>query len=262
MLHCPSETARAHNSFFRNLFLATGLYCRRISAAELSPATGGWRTVSPISGSLNATAACGAWWPGRKTPGGKDTAQSGCVKAEQADAGNADPDRYEEKSRRRRYVGRPSLQRQGRPALQLHDQAGRSPTSLRFRAACWASSAAAKPGPASGPPIPSSPSQQHGQQHGQGRAPKGTGSAKVPTAHRQPPQHRAEDRRRGGAEGCSRSKAGGRPARPIRSAISAYSPTSRGLPISAGWNSSTAASVVTQRQRQQFTHARGAGMTR
>src|ERR1700676_1623656 len=33
--------------------------------------------------------------------------------------------------------------------------------------------------------------------------------------------------------------------RPIRSAISVYSPISRGLPISAGWNNSTAASVVT-----------------
>ena len=30
----------------------------------------------------------------------------------------------------------------------------------------------------------------------------------------------------------------------MRSATSAYSPTSRGLPISAGWNSSTAAKVV------------------
>jgi len=32
---------------------------------------------------------------------------------------------------------------------------------------------------------------------------------------------------------------------PTRLAISVYSPTSRGLPISAGWNNSTAASVVT-----------------
>jgi len=35
------------------------------------------------------------------------------------------------------------------------------------------------------------------------------------------------------------------PPRPIQSATSAYSLTSRGFPISAGWNNSTAASVVT-----------------
>src|ERR1700688_1244670 len=60
---------------------------------------------------------------------GEDTrrprhAQSRCLKTEQADLGNADPDRHEEEDRRR-SMGRPSLQRQGRTVLQFDDQAGR-----------------------------------------------------------------------------------------------------------------------------------------
>ena len=81
---------------------------------------------------------------------------------------------------------------------------------------------------------------QPGQQHGQGRAeehrlrlPKT--AARKTTA---PPDPAAK-------LPVQKQAAATAAHRPIRSAISAYSPTSRGLPISAGWNNSTAASVVT-----------------
>ena len=99
-----------------------------------------------------------------------------------------------------------------------------------------------------GPPIPSSPAnsmakgapkgatrrgaQDRSTAHAAPAAPKTTGAANpAPPA----PRRRLRPLR-------SRRDRGASP--PI-SAISAYSPTSRGLPISAGWNSSTAASVMT-----------------
>ena len=94
-----------------------------------------------------------------------------------------------------------------------------------------------------GPPIPSSPANSMAK-----------GAPKSRPA-------RAEDRCRGNRAAPAAPKTTGRsnparrkaapvrsrrpPSPPIPSAISAYSPTSRGLPISAGWNNSTAASVVT-----------------
>ena len=98
-----------------------------------------------------------------------------------------------------------------------------------------------------GPPIPSSPanSMAKGAPKASRRAPKTAAPAPAPAAPKttgaairpaaRPPRRRPRPLR-------SRRPATGQP--PI-SAISAYSPTSRGLPISAGWNSSTAASVVT-----------------
>ena len=97
-----------------------------------------------------------------------------------------------------------------------------------------------------GPPIPSSPanSMAKGAPKGAtGAAPKTAAPAPAPAA---PKTTGCSESRAACAEGRARSEAGGRPAAsPPISAISAYSPTSRGLPISAGWNSSTAASVVT-----------------
>ena len=80
------------------------------------------------------------------------------------------------------------------------------------------------------PPIPSSPANSMAK-----GAPKGaaTTGAAAPAA---------QDHRIGGA---GRARRWPPVAPPIRSATSAYSRTSRGLPISAGWNNNTAASVQT-----------------
>ena len=98
-----------------------------------------------------------------------------------------------------------------------------------------------------GPPIPSSPAnsmakgapkgaagrtaQDRRHRHAAPAAPKTTGAA--------------NPRLQPGAAKAAPVRSRRPPASPPISAISAYSPTSRGLPISAGWNSSTAASVVT-----------------
>ena len=96
--------------------------------------------------------------------------QSRCLETEQAHLGNADPDRHEEKACRR-SMGRPSLQRQGRPDVQPQPSSRSAPIRWRFKAACWASSAAAKPGRVSPAPIPSSPANSMAK-----GAPKGTGA--------------------------------------------------------------------------------------
>ena len=164
--------------------------------------------------------------------------QSRCLETEQADLGNADPDRHEEEACRR-SMGRPSLQRQGRPDVRDDDQAGRhrsdGDSRLRARLPLRRRDLDPRLGP-----DPLKP----GQQHGQGRA---EGHGALPkTAAQQPTTARrcAEDHRRR-QPGCPNPLRSRRPASPATSAISVYSPTSRGLPISAGWNSSTAASVVT-----------------
>ncbi len=104
------------------------------------------------------------------------------------------------------------------------------------------SSAAAKPGPASRglyPPAPLTAWPRAG--------PRPRVRRPSPLRHRQPQRRRRRPRhpstrlpRRRPVKNCRRPR---NP--PIRLAISVYSPTSRGLPISAGWNNSTAASVVT-----------------
>ena len=99
-----------------------------------------------------------------------------------------------------------------------------------------------------GPPIPSSPanSMAKGAPKGPaGAAPKTAAPAPAPAAPKTTgaanPAPPARPRRRLRPLRSRRPQ----PASPPISAISAYSPTSRGLPISAGWNSSTAASVMT-----------------
>ena len=90
-----------------------------------------------------------------------------------------------------------------------------------------------------GPPIPSSPvnSMAKGSKGSPGAPPKSAATAPAP----QP----APPKTTGAVTPLRRQRARSRrPLSPI-SAISAYSAISRGLPISAGWNSSTAASVVT-----------------
>ncbi len=83
------------------------------------------------------------------------------------------------------------------------------------------------------------------QQHGQGCAEGSTGAASRTRAGTAAPAAQRLHRLAGRLmprPAKQRARKRARRADP-RSAISAYSPTSRGLPISAGWNSSTAASV-------------------
>ena len=89
-----------------------------------------------------------------------------------------------------------------------------------------------------GPPIPSSPvnSMAKGTKGSPGAPPKSAATAPAP----QPAPPKTTGSVTPAPKAAARSR---RPLRPT-SAISAYSPISRGLPISAGWNNSTAASVT------------------
>ena len=152
MLHCPRNVMRT--LVYSGLLLSTGL-----APALAADPTGDWRVADGVANIRVAECNGSMWGVGGvgESAGRPRHQQSRCFKTEQADPGHADPDRHEEDAWRR-SMGRPSLQRQGRPVLQFHDQAEPVPTSLRFKAACWASCAAAKPGPASPARFPRAPS--------------------------------------------------------------------------------------------------------
>ena len=223
MLHCPRKIMRTITYF--GILLATGLvtaFATSLTPALAADPTGDWRVQDGVA-NIRVAECNGSMWgvvSGKKSRRPRQE-QSRCLKTEQTDAGHADPARHEEDGRRR-SMGRPSLQRQGRPDLQFHDQARRSRP-------------ARNPGLRAGLPVRrrdldpgrGSDSLEPRQQHGQGRA---------------------EDHGRAAQDRCSRAEsraaapAAKRQVTPQRrrtpgrrpSAISAYSPTSRGLPISAG----------------------------
>ena len=89
-----------------------------------------------------------------------------------------------------------------------------------------------------GPPIPSSPTNSMAK----GTPPKGSSPAGSQSRVSGAQDHRLGQSRR---QDGRRAEAGGRRRRQMSSVIFASSRILRGLPISAGWNNSTAASVVT-----------------
>ncbi len=143
MLHCPRNIMR--KVIFTGIFLATGL----ASALAADP-TGDWRVADGVA-NIRVAECNGSMWG--VVVVGEDAGrarheQSGCLKKEQADAGHADPDRHEEE-------GRASINGKAKSITPRTDNSTvrrsspSDPTSLKFKAACWAFSAAGKPGPAS-----------------------------------------------------------------------------------------------------------------
>ena len=238
MLHCPRTIART--IVYSGVFLATGLALPALAADP----TGDWKVADGVANIRVAQCNGNMWgvvaW--EKTPGGKDKNNPDAAKQSRPTLGHADPDRHEEEARRR-CLGRPSLQRQGRTALQLDDQAGRHRPARDSGLRARASSAAVKPGPASGRRFPRAPPTAWPRVRRRAHQVRRRRPAPAPAPAAPKTTGAAIPRRR--AESCARSEAGRDAASPPISAISAYSPTSRGLPISAGWNSSTAASVMT-----------------
>ena len=225
---------------FSAVFLATGL----VPALAADP-TGDWRVADGVA-NIRVAECNGNMWGAvawEKTPGGRDNEQSRCLETEQADPGNADPDRHEEEACRR-SMGRPSLQRQGRPDVRDDDQAGRhrSDGDSRLRAGLPMRRRNLDPRLRARSPQAPPTAWPRARRRARERFPRRPRSSQRPRAT----DHSAcaEDHRRR-QPGCPNPVRSRRPASPATSAISAYSPTSRGLPISAGWNSSTAASVVT-----------------
>ena len=135
----------AHSSIFRIVFWRQALHPRL--AAD---PTGDWRVADGVA-NIRVAECNGSMWGAvawEKTPGGRDKNNPDASKQSRPTLGM--PILIDMKKKPGvDAVGRPSLQRQGRPDSTVRPSSRSVPTSSRFKAACWASSAAAKPGPAS-----------------------------------------------------------------------------------------------------------------
>ena len=148
MLHCPRMTVRT--IAYSGIFLASVM-----SSAFAADPTGDWRVADGVA-NIRVAQCNGSMWGAvawEKTPGGRDTNNPDARQAEPADARHANPDRHEEESRApMRGKAKSITPRTGsftvRPSSRLEQ------TNWKSRVACWASCAAAKPGPASGPRFP------------------------------------------------------------------------------------------------------------
>ena len=143
MLHCPRDIMRT--VAYSGIFLAAGL-----APAFAADPTGDWRVADGVANIRVAECNGRMWGVGGlgENPGGHDTNNPDASKQNRPTLGM--PILLDMKKKAgARSVGRPSLQRQGRPRPTVPPSSRSVPTSLRSRAACSASSAAAKPGPGS-----------------------------------------------------------------------------------------------------------------
>ena len=223
---------------FSAVFLATGL----ASALAADP-TGDWRVADGVA-NIRVAECNGSMWGAvawEKTPGGRDKNNPDASKQNRPTLGMPILIDMKKKPAVDQWEGQVYNAKDGQ--MYSHDdQAGRLRSDGDSRLRAGLPLRRRNLDPRRGP-DPLKPRQQHGQgrAEGHGSAPKRPRSDKPaqPTTARCAEDHR---RRQPGPQSRVRSR---RPASPATSAISAYSPTSRGLPISAGWNNSTAASVVT-----------------
>ena len=238
MLHCPRTIART--IVYSGVFLATGL------PALAADPTGDWKVADGVANIRVAQCNGNMWgvvaW--EKMPGGKDKNNPDAAKQSRPTLGMPILIEMKKKSGVDAWEGQVYNAKDGQLYSSTIKPVGTD--QLEIQGCVLGFLCGGETWTRVGPPIPSSPANSMAK-----GAPKGAPGAAPKTA--------APARCAGGAEdhGCSesrthqpraesgaRSEAGGRLSPPI-SAISAYSPTSRGLPISAGWNSSTAASVMT-----------------
>jgi hypothetical protein len=216
MLHCQRNIMR--KVLYSGIFFATGL----APALALDP-TGDWRVADGVA-NIRVAECNGSVWGAvswEKTPGGRDKNNPDVSKQNRPTLGMPILIDMKKKAGVDQWEGQVYNARTDSPTVRPSSRSAR--TKWKSRAACWASSAAAKPGPASRPRYQAAPPTAWPGGH-RGRQPGPPGRSRLP---------KRQVRNR-----CQRS-------RPIPSAISVYSRISRGLPISAGWNSNTAASVVT-----------------
>jgi hypothetical protein len=209
MLHCQRNIMR--KVLYSGIFFATGL----APALALDP-TGDWKVADGVA-NIRVAECNGNMWGAvswEKTPGGRDKNNPDVSKQNRPTLGMLILIDMKKKAGVDQWEGQ---------VYNAKDGQFYSSTKWKSRAACWASSAAAKPGPASHPQFRAAP------------------PTAWPGEHRRPqpgPPGRSRLRKRQVRNRRQRS-------RPIPSVISVYSRISRGFPISAGWNSNTAASVVT-----------------
>ena len=128
MLHCPRNIMRTIS--YSGLFLATGL---APAFWRLRDPTGDWRVADGVA-NIRVAECNGSMWGAvawEKTPGGRDKNNPDVSKQSRPTLGM--PILIDMKKKpRRRSMGRPSLQRQGRTILQFDDQADR-PDQLEIK---------------------------------------------------------------------------------------------------------------------------------
>lgn len=109
-------------AIYTGIILAGGYTC--LTPALAADPTGDWRVADGVA-NIRVAQCGGSMWGAvswEKQPGGRDE-NNPDVSKEQADAGHGHPDRHEEEARRR-SMGRTSLQREGRAALQRDHHPG------------------------------------------------------------------------------------------------------------------------------------------
>ena len=243
MLHCPRTIART--IVYSGVFLATGL-----SAALAADPTGDWKVADGVANIRVAQCNGNMWgvvaW--EKTPGGKDKNNPDVAKQSRPTLGMPILIDMKKKPGVDAWEGQVYNAKDGQLYSSTIKPVGTD--QLEIQGCVLGFLCGGETWTRVGPPIPSSPANSMAK-----GAPKGPAGARPKPQHR----HLRRQRRRPRVQQIPRLPALQQPRRrprPLRSrrpaagsppisAISAYFPTSRGLPISAGWNSSTAASVMT-----------------
>ena len=253
MVHCPRTIART--IVYSGIFLTTGL-----SSALAADPTGDWKVADGVANIRVAQCSGNMWgvvaW--EKTPGGKDKNNPDASKQSRPTLGMPILIDMKKKSGVDTWEGQVYNAKDGQLYSSTIKPVGTD--QLEIQGCVLGFLCGGETWTRVGPPIPSSPanSMAKGAPKGPvGAAPKTAAPTTVapttaaPAARR---RHRRPRVRRTQRPPLPRLRPvrNRRPASPVISAISAYSPTSRGLPISAGWNSSTAASVMTNDNASSF----------
>ena len=151
MLHCPRNIMRT--VAYSGCIFGDGLALR--PWPRIQPAIGGWRTASPIFGLQNAMVACGARVAWEKTPGGRDKNNPDVSKQNRPTLGM--PILIDMKKKPGVDHGKAKSITPRTDSSTVRRSSRSVPINWRSRAACWASSAAVKPGPASPVRFPPAP---------------------------------------------------------------------------------------------------------
>ena len=224
MLHCPRNIMRT--VAYSGIFLATGL----APALALDP-TGDWRVADGVA-NIRVAQCNGSMWGAvawEKTPGGRDTNNPDVSKQNRPTLGMPILIDMKKKPGVDQWEGQVYNAKDGQFYSSTIKPVG--PDQLEIQGCVLGFLCGGETWTRVAPPIPSSPANSMAK-----GAPKTDGRAAQDRCNehrkrrraRRPPDRSARLRKR-------RSRNWRRPhTRPIRSAISAYSPTSRGLPISAG----------------------------
>ena len=242
MLHCPRTIART--IVYSGVFLATGL-----NAALAADPTGDWKVADGVANIRVAQCSGNMWgvvaW--EKTPGGKDKNNPDAAKQSRPTLGMPILIDMKKKPGVDAWEGEVYNAKDGQLYSSTIKPVGTD--QLEIQGCVLGFLCGGETWTRVGPPIPSSPanSMAKGAPKGPaGAAPKTAAPAPAPAAPKTTgAANPALPARTAPKAAPAQKQAAGQPASPPISAISAYSPTSRGLPISAGWNSSTAASVMT-----------------